>query len=129
MPATLVKPAVFFDGSCPMCSQEIAFYQRQRGAEAIEWVDVSACPSSEVPSGLSREEVMARFHVVGADGRIVSGAYAFAKLWQILPRFAVAGRIMAMPGIRHMLEVGYVAFLPLRPWLQRRFRARTRLPH
>lgn len=118
------KPAVFFDGSCPMCSREIAFYQRQLGADGVAWVDVSACPLAEVPAGLSREAVMARFHVRGADGQLVSGAQAFATLWAALPRFSMAGRIMALPGIRHILEVAYLAFLPLRPWMQRQFRNR-----
>ena len=122
MTQTPNKPAVFFDGSCPMCSREIAFYRRQQGADGIAWVDVSACPLAEVPAGLSREAVMARFHVRSGDGRLVSGAHAFATLWGALPRFSLAGRIMGLPGIRHVLELAYVAFLPLRPWMQRRFR-------
>lgn len=28
---------VFYDGSCPLCSREIAHYRRLRGAESLKW--------------------------------------------------------------------------------------------
>jgi 3-demethoxyubiquinol 3-hydroxylase len=116
------KPAVYFDGSCPLCSREIAFYQRQRGADGISWVDVSACPAGEVAPGLTKEAALARFHVRAADGRLLSGAAGFAAMWQALPLLSWAGRVAALPGIRHALEAAYAGFLPLRPWLQRRLK-------
>ena len=118
MPPT--KPAVYFDGSCPLCSREIAFYREQRGAGEIDFVDVSACAAGEVAPGLTREAAMARFHVRKSDGQLVSGAAGFAALWSAIPRLRVAGRVAALPGVRHVLEAGYVAFLPLRPYLKRR---------
>ncbi len=118
------KPAVFFDGSCPMCRREIAFYQRQRGADGIDWIDASACQTADLPDSLGRETLMARLHVRTRDGQFVTGASAFATLWQALPRFSLAGRFAGLPGIRHVLEGAYVAFLPVRPWLQSLMRRR-----
>ena len=119
------KPAVFFDGSCPLCRREIAFYQRQRGADAIDWRDVSSVSGDAcVAPGLDCTTAMQRFHVRDADGEIKSGAAAFAELWTWLPGFARAGRLARLPGIVHVLELAYRAFLPVRPRLQSLFAAR-----
>jgi predicted DCC family thiol-disulfide oxidoreductase YuxK len=98
---------VFFDGGCPLCSREIAFYRARRGADRLHWVDVSECGSEWVAPDLTLEAARRRFHVMHADGRVVSGARAFADLWSDLPAFALLGRL----------------FLRLRPWLQRRLRS------
>ena len=34
-------PKVFYDGACPLCIREIAFYKRRKGADGVTWVDVS----------------------------------------------------------------------------------------
>jgi len=52
---------VYFDGGCPICSREISFYQRQSGADQIAWVDLTTCPDSALPNGVSRQAAMARF--------------------------------------------------------------------
>lgn len=122
----VVRPAVFYDGSCPLCQREIGFYQRRDGSEAVDWIDVSACaPGRDVASGLDREAAMARFHVRQPDGTLVSGAAGFAALWTHLPGFRLFGRIAQVPGVAHLLEGAYRVFLPIRPWLQRLARARA----
>ena len=47
------KLTVFYDGSCPLCAREVAFYQQLRGADGVEWQDVSECEAEEVQPGLS----------------------------------------------------------------------------
>lgn len=59
-----------------------------------------------------------------AGGEIKSGAAAFAELWTWLPAFAWAGRLARLPGIVHVLELAYRAFLPVRPRLQGFFAGR-----
>ena len=113
------RPTVFFDGSCPLCRREISFYQRQRGADAIDWCDVSSVSGDVcVAPGLDCTAAMKRFHVRNAHGEIKSGAAAFAELWTWLPGFRWAGRLARLPGIVHVLELAYRAFLPVRPRLQ-----------
>lgn len=111
------EPAVltlYYDGGCPVCTREIGFYRRCRGAERIQWVNLAGCDDTELGSDLSREAAYARLHARLPDGTLVSGARAFAALWQALPAFHLGGRVAALPGVVHGLEVGYRAFLKLR---------------
>jgi predicted DCC family thiol-disulfide oxidoreductase YuxK len=110
-PATLT---VYFDGTCPVCSREIAHYRRQPGADACEWVDVSACAEPRLGPRLSRSDALARFHVRRADGTLVHGMRGFAALWQTLPRTAWLGRIAAFGPMPALLDAGYAVFLRLR---------------
>ncbi len=110
---------VYFDGSCPLCRREIDFYRRRATGRAIEWIDVSA--ANEVGEGLSCQTALARFHVRLADGSLVSGGLAFATLWRHIPGWRWLGRLGSVPPLSWILELGYRAFLPLRPRLQRLF--------
>lgn len=127
------RPAVYYDGGCPLCSAEIATYRNCRGADAIDWIDVSAPADGGdcgiVAPGLTRQDALRRFHMRRADGTLVSGGAAFAELWACLPALSWAGRIARRRPFRVLLEAAYRVFLPLRPrlqrWLLRRQRHRT----
>jgi predicted DCC family thiol-disulfide oxidoreductase YuxK len=72
-----------------------------------------------LPSGTTREQLLARFHVRGSDGQLLSGAQAFLALWAALPGWrwlALAGRL---PGAGWAMERLYRVFLRWRPALQR----------
>lgn len=108
---------VYYDGACPVCSREIGFYRRRRGAGDIDWVDVSQAPEgSRVATDLTRADALARFHVRGADGRLVDGGAAFAALWHALPAFRPLGRMCRWRPLAAVLEAAYAAFLKLRAW-------------
>ncbi|MFY7961506.1 MAG: thiol-disulfide oxidoreductase DCC family protein [Elsteraceae bacterium] len=106
--------AVYFDGACPVCTREMAVYQRAEGAESVDFVDVARCGPAALGPSLSTEAALARLHVRLTDGRLVSGAAAFAALWLSLPRWAWAGRIASLPVILPALELAYRGFLKLR---------------
>ena len=110
---------VYFDGGCPLCRREIALYRKLRGADAIAWIDVSDKNDALVSSDLARQDALDRFHVRREDGRLASGAAAFAELWKALPSLSLPGRVLALPVVRHVAEFIYRVFLIARPLLQR----------
>jgi demethoxyubiquinone hydroxylase (CLK1/Coq7/Cat5 family)/predicted DCC family thiol-disulfide oxidoreductase YuxK len=114
MPADVINCAVYFDGACPVCRREIAHYQRREGAEAIAWVDVTSADAAALGPGLSRDAALARLHVRGPDGTLVSGAAAFAALWTRLPDYAWLGAIASVRPVQVLVEAGYRALLGVR---------------
>lgn len=107
-------PTLYYDGACPVCSREVAMYRRQPGAEHLRWVDAASCPAADLGPGLTRDAALARLHLRQADGRLVSGARAFAALWRSLPRWAWLGRLAGAGPVPSVLEAGYRLFLVLR---------------
>jgi predicted DCC family thiol-disulfide oxidoreductase YuxK len=116
---------VYYDGGCPLCRLEIGHYRACEGADRVAFVDVGrGAPASDLGAGLDREAALRRFHVRDGAGRLVSGAAAFARLWQTLPGWRWLGRLVTVRvlGRRPLLamaEVAYRLFLPLRPRLAR----------
>ncbi len=105
---------IYYDGACPICSREIAQYRRARGADRLDFIDVATCDLATLGPDLTRAAALARMHVRTADGQMVSGAAAFAALWQSLPGWAWLGRIAASRPVLPLLERGYTGFLRLR---------------
>jgi predicted DCC family thiol-disulfide oxidoreductase YuxK len=107
---------VFYDGACPICSREIAVYQRlaEGAVDAPSYVDVTQA-SPDAMAGMTRDEALARFHVMTGDGRLVSGAAAFIALWRATPRLKLLGRIASIPPLPWLLEGAYRLFLTIRP--------------
>lgn len=113
-PSNDPEATVYYDGACPVCAREIAVYQKAEGADRIAFVDANICAPASLGPDLSSEAALARIHVRLADGRLVSGAEAFAALWLSLPGWAWLGRIARAPIVLPVLEIGYRGFLKLR---------------
>ena len=116
---------VLYDGSCPLCRREIGIYrglQPLRSDSPVCFADVSdaafALPSA-LPPGTTREQLLARFHVRGRDGELLSGAQAFLALWAALPGWRWLARAGRVPGAAWVMERTYRLFLRWRPTLQR----------
>lgn len=121
---------VYYDGSCPLCATEMRYYTSREGSDALRLVDVSVEGADPGP-GLDRRDAMRRIHVRRADGSLVSGAAAFAALWEALPGWRRAGRAARAWPLAPVLEWAYRAFLPIRPALSRlarRLGARSGVP-
>jgi predicted DCC family thiol-disulfide oxidoreductase YuxK len=117
--ATIAPPArvtVWYDGACPLCLREIALMRRLDRRGAIRFVDAQAgrdCP-------LDAQTLLARFHAQEPGGPLVSGAAAFAAMWRAIPVLRPFGLLAQLPPLRWLLDRCYLAFLRIRPWLQRR---------
>jgi predicted DCC family thiol-disulfide oxidoreductase YuxK len=109
------KPALYFDGGCPVCAREIALYRRQVGADSIDWIDVSRCAQSELGNDLTKQAALTQLHYRTTEGELISGAAAFARIWQALPRWAWLGRAFGSGIGLWLLEGAYRIFLRMRP--------------
>ena len=111
---------VYFDGTCPLCRREINFMRRLDWNKRLEFVDVSD-PTAEEHCPIDRADLMERFHVRAASGRLESGAVAFAAMWRVMPLTMPFGHLARIPPVLWGLERLYRVFLRLRPRLQRLF--------
>lgn len=116
----MTELTVWFDGACTLCRREIAFLSRLDRARRIAFVDVSAGAPESCP--IDRADLLARFHAQPANGPIVSGAAAFAAMWRVIPILKPIGLAATWPPMMRLLEMAYIAWLRLRPSLQRIFR-------
>lgn len=107
---------VWFDGACPLCQREIALMKRLDRNQAIEFVDVSEDADPSCP--IDQRELLARFHAE-EDGTVLSGAAAFAAMWRAIPRLRLLGLMARNSMVLAVLERVYIAFLKIRPQLQR----------
>ena len=101
---------MFYDGSCPLCRREVAHYRRLDRAGRVNWLDIAADPAPLAEHGLTRTEAMQRLHALDREGRLVSGAWAFAAIWAELPAYRWLARLVR--GLR---------LLPLIDWAYRHF--------
>jgi len=117
--AEAAELTVWFDGGCPLCRREVAFFQRLDRRGAILFEDISRedsiCP-------VDRAVLLARFHARAKGETIVSGAAAFAAMWRAIPLLRPVGELARIPALLWGLERLYLGFLKIRPRLQGMFR-------
>ncbi len=113
------RPVLFYDGGCPLCRREIAHYRRLDRAGRVDWVDLHAEPDLAERYGVRWRAAMQRIHLLETNGRMVTGAYAFAALWRRLPGYRWLARLLSLPGALPVLDRGYTIFARWR-WHRRR---------
>ena len=108
---------VWHDGGCPLCRREIALMRRLDRRGAIHFIDATTTQEAACP--IDRAELLARFHA-REDGTLLSGAAALGAMWRAIPLLRPFGLAARVPVVLAVLELGYRAFLRVRPRLQRR---------
>ena len=114
----MAEVTVWFDGDCPLCAREIALMRRLDRRGAVRFIDVA---SGQGTCPVDRAELLARFHAE-EDGRLVSGAEAFAAMWRAIPVLRPLGLAARNRWVLAGLERLYRLFLRVRPRLQRMMR-------
>ena len=108
---------VYYDGLCPLCRKEVAFYRHLDRRGRLAWLDVAPADAELGDAPLCRADALARLHARLPDGRMVSGAAAFLTIWSAIPVLMPLSWLRLLPGMPWLLERGYRGFLKIRPWL------------
>jgi len=108
---------VLYDGACPLCSKEIRHYQRRKGADRIDWIDVTRDIDRLAGYGIDQTTALARFHVRDSHGEWKTGAAGFVLLWSQLPAYRWLSSLIKVSRSLPLLEWSYVRFLR---WRNRR---------
>ena len=110
------KPfTVYYDGACPLCTKEIETYRKATGADQLAWVDAANSDQRVLGQDLDSQTALARMHVRDEEGKLISGAAAFAAIWSRLPKTRWLGRLMGTKSALMILEPAYRLFLKIRP--------------
>lgn len=105
---------VWYDSTCPLCRREIALLRRLDRRGRIAFIDATD-PAGSCP--IDRATLLARFHAL-ENGRMLSGAAAFAAMWRAIPLLWLMGQAARLPLVERALEWAYLRFLKFRPRLQ-----------
>ena len=104
------RVTMFYDGGCSLCGREVAHYRRIDRANRVQWVDISANPGLLASVSIRYEEAMARLHVVDRSGKVRTGAWAFAAVWDELPYYRWLARVVRALRLLPAIDVAYVHF-------------------
>lgn len=111
---------VYYDGLCKVCSLEMDHYKKQPQANLIQFIDICQKSFDAKAEGLDPFEVHKVMHVRRQDGTLATKVDAFIEIWKTLPRYKSWAKWAESPFIRKNLDLGYIIFAALRPWLPRR---------
>ena len=76
--ATPPEVTLFWDGGCPLCRKEIAYYKWLDAEQRrVDWVNIDAQPEALAPHGVEVDAAMAKIHGLDKNGALVVGVPAF----------------------------------------------------
>ena len=104
------RTTMFYDGSCPLCRREVAHYRRLDQAGRVRWQDIAEDAAELTAHGIGREQAMRRLHALDAEGRLVSGAWAFAAIWRELPGYRWLARLVRTLHLLPLIDFLYRHF-------------------
>lgn len=108
--------AVFYDGSCRVCSREIEQYRKRDKNDQLTLVDIAAPDFDPAVYGLTQRDFMAKLHVRDASGTFHTGVDAFVRIWEAMPQpeLHLLAAVVALPGINLLARGGYALFARFR---------------
>jgi predicted DCC family thiol-disulfide oxidoreductase YuxK len=112
--------AIYFDGLCIACATEINHYRKLPGSENFQFIDITASHFNAESHGIDPFLVHKVMHVRDPNGNLHQGVDAFRAIWREIPRYQFLYRLSEKRPVRALLEVGYKAFVKIRPLLPRK---------
>ena len=100
---------VFYDGDCPLCMREIRMLKRKDRAARIQFTNIAAPEFDAAAYGTTYRELMARIRGRLGDGTWIEGVEVFRQLYAAIG-WRTLVRISRLPGISHLLRLGYILF-------------------
>jgi predicted DCC family thiol-disulfide oxidoreductase YuxK len=76
---------VYYDGNCPYCRREVAYYQRRAPEAAIVWRNLTGGESVLAEEPFSLDEALLLLHVRDTAGQLHIGLEAHLVMWSALP--------------------------------------------
>ncbi len=108
------KVVMYYDGACPICSREVAFYQCLDRDGRVAWRNLHDAGAELSALGVSHDAAMGSLHVRDASGRLHRGVRSFPVIWRELPWFRYLAPLFRLPGVTPVAERVY------RYWASRR---------
>mgnify|MGYP001332579041 CR=1 FL=1 len=114
---------VYYDGACPSCVRDRAFYERlaARDGKPTEWVDITGREAELCELGIDPGHALRELHVRDAEGAVHRELDAYILLMSRITVLRPLAWLIGLPVIRPFLSWLY------RRMVMRRLRATRRL--
>jgi len=88
---------IYYNDACPICDGEIAHYRKLTNADALalRFHEISREATDLEHYRLSTDDLKKRLYVVDQNGNLKGGAEAFILIWQQIPRYRWAARLLS----------------------------------
>lgn len=97
---------VVYDGDCGFCRATVRWALRRDRRDRLRARPFQE-PGVLEETGIDRADAERAVFLVAPDGRRWSGADASARVLQLLPRWSLLGRFLALPGVVHLARRAY----------------------
>ena len=101
---------VFYDGSCPLCSKEIRYYQRIGPNDVFLFEDISVSTHLLNAHNINQIDALKILHVTDTNNTVHRGVDAFIIIWQALRYWKLLAFIIKQPLIKHAATIAYTLF-------------------
>ena len=97
---------VFFDGECPLCRREIDVLAGLDHKQRIRFTDITRPEFDAQRFGLNQADFMDHIRGRLPDGTLIEGVEVFRRLYSAIGLGPLV-RLTRVPGISHLLDLGY----------------------
>jgi len=114
---------IFYDGSCSVCSSEMAHYRARDRDGRLQFIDIGAPEFDPAAHGIPLATFMEQLHAIDHNNRVYRGVDAFGAIWRAFPASSLYGVLAAaiqLPGLNALARLGYRAFARIRRYLPRK---------